>query len=614
MQLKNALWLNLGLLTFVGACSNPHPPQTTTNNVNANTPEVASGWQHKDGWRTEKSAVAAANPMATEAGLQILQRGGNALDAAIAVQMVLGLVEPQSSGIGGGAFLLYDDQGKITAYDGRETAPAGAKEDLFIGADGKAMAFDDAVVGGRSVATPAVVSMLYAAHQKHGKLPWADLLQPAINLADNGFPVSARLNKLLRSEKFLAANDADAKAYFYQANGEAVPVGHLLKNPEYAAILRLIAAQGPKGLNQGEVAQNIVKKVQSHPNKGSLSLNDLRQYRPRERAPLCFDYTARAQGYVICGMPPPSSGSLTIAQILGILAHTDAERFGLNNGALNPEWLYRYGEASRLAFADRNQYIGDPDFVQAPAGSWMSLLGSDYLRQRASLIDLSAQPKSMNTAKAGQPKAFQAAYANMPIQKEYGTSHISIVDKYGNALAMTTTIESQFGSKLMVNRGKGLAGGFLLNNEMTDFSFTPRDETGKPVANRVEPNKRPRSSMSPTLVYEKLPSGKRGKLLMSLGSPGGANIIHYTAKTLYGTLNWGLNTQQAINLPNFGSNNGPMQLEQGLLGTSYADALKQTGQEVKTLEMTSGLQGIQRTDSGWFGGADPRREGIVLGE
>ena len=614
MQLKNALWLNLGLLTFVGACSNPHPPQTTTNNVNANTPEVASGWQHKDGWRTEKSAVAAANPMATEAGLQILQRGGNALDAAIAVQMVLGLVEPQSSGIGGGAFLLYDDQGKITAYDGRETAPAGAKEDLFIGADGKAMAFDDAVVGGRSVATPAVVSMLYAAHQKHGKLPWADLLQPAINLADNGFPVSARLNKLLRSEKFLAANDADAKAYFYQANGEAVPVGHLLKNPEYAAILRLIAAQGPKGLNQGEVAQNIVKKVQSHPNKGSLSLNDLRQYRPRERAPLCFDYTARAQGYVICGMPPPSSGSLTIAQILGILAHTDAERFGLNNGALNPEWLYRYGEASRLAFADRNQYIGDPDFVQAPAGSWMSLLGSDYLRQRASLIDLSAQPKSMNTAKAGQPKALQAAYANMPNQKEYGTSHISIVDKYGNALAMTTTIESQFGSKLMVNRGKGLAGGFLLNNEMTDFSFTPRDETGKPVANRVEPNKRPRSSMSPTLVYEKLPSGKRGKLLMSLGSPGGANIIHYTAKTLYGTLNWGLNTQQAINLPNFGSNNGPMQLEQGLLGTSYADALKQTGQEVKTLEMTSGLQGIQRTDSGWFGGADPRREGIVLGE
>ena len=507
MQLKNALWLNLGLLTFVGACSNPHPPQTTTNNVNANTPEVASGWQHKDGWRTEKSAVAAANPMATEAGLQILQRGGNALDAAIAVQMVLGLVEPQSSGIGGGAFLLYDDQGKITAYDGRETAPAGAKEDLFIGADGKAMAFDDAVVGGRSVATPAVVSMLYAAHQKHGKLPWADLLQPAINLADNGFPVSARLNKLLRSEKFLAANDADAKAYFYQANGEAVPVGHLLKNPEYAAILRLIAAQGPKGLNQGEVAQTIVKKVQSHPNKGSLSLNDLRQYRPRERAPLCFDYTARAQGYVICGMPPPSSGSLTIAQILGILAHTDAERFGLNNGALNPEWLYRYGEASRLAFADRNQYIGDPDFVQAPAGSWMSLLGSDYLRQRASLIDLSAQPKSMNTAKAGQPKALQAAYANMPNQKEYGTSHISIVDKYGNALAMTTTIESQFGSKLMVNRGKGLAGGFLLNNEMTDFSFTPRDETGKPVANRVEPNKRPRSSMSPTLVYEKLPSG-----------------------------------------------------------------------------------------------------------
>ena len=244
----------------------------------------------------------------------------------------------------------------------------------------------------------------------------------------------------------------------------------------------------------------------------------------------------------------------------------------------------------------------------------MSLLDKDYLQQRAALIDTSAQPKSMNTAKAGQPKALQAAYANMPHQKEYGTSHISIVDKYGNALAMTTTIESQFGSKLMVNRGKGLAGGFLLNNEMTDFSFTPRDDTSKPVANRVEPNKRPRSSMSPTLVYEKLPNGKRGKLLMSLGSPGGANIIHYTAKTLYASLNWGLNAQQAINLPNFGSNNGAMQLEQGLLGDAYVNALKATGQEVKTLEMTSGLQAISRTQNGWFGGADPRREGIVLGE
>ena len=616
MLLKKHLWLNLSLLTAISACATHtdtnKPPQSS--GINANTPEVASGWQHKDGWHTQKSAVAAANPMATEAGLTILQQGGNALDAAIAVQMVLGLVEPQSSGIGGGAFLLYDDQGQITAFDGRETAPAGATENLFIGNDGKPMSFDDAVVGGRSVATPAVVSMLYAAHQKHGKLPWAQLLQPAIDLADKGFPVSARLNKLLKAEKFLAANDADAKAYFYQANGEAVPVGHLLKNPEYAAVLRLIAAQGTAGLNQGEVAQAMVKKVQGHANKGSLSLSDLKNYRARERTPLCFGYTARKQSYEICGMPPPSSGSLTIAQILGILAHTDAERFGLDQGALNADWLYRYGEASRLAFTDRNQYIGDPDFVKAPAGSWMSLLDQGYLKQRAALIDTSAQPKSMNTAKAGQPQALQAAYASMPHQKEYGTSHISILDKYGNALAMTTTIESQFGSKLMVNRGKGLAGGFLLNNEMTDFSFTPRDEAGKPVANRVEPNKRPRSSMSPTLVYEKLPNGKRGKLLMSLGSPGGANIIHYTAKTLYASLNWGLNAQQAINLPNFGSNNGAMQLEQGLLGDSYTGALKATGQEVKTLEMTSGLQAISRTQKGWFGGADPRREGIVLGE
>ena len=599
MLLKNQLWLQLGMLTFIGACTNPSTPKP---NINANTPEAASGWQHKDGWHTQKSAVAAANPMATEAGLKILQQGGNALDAAIAVQMVLGLVEPQSSGIGGGAFLLYDDQGNITAYDGRETAPAGAPEDLFYGADGKPMSFDDAVVGGRSVATPAVVSMLYAAHQKHGKLPWAQLLQPAIDLADKGFPVSARLNKLLKAEKFLAANDADAKAYFYQANGEAVPVGHLLKNPEYAAVLRLIAAQGPAGLNQGEVAQAMVKKVQGHANKGSLSLTDLKNYRARERTPLCFDYTARQQNYEICGMPPPSSGSLTIAQILGILAHTDAERFGLNNGALDANWLYRYGEASRLAFADRNQYIGDPDFVKAPAGSWMSLLDNGYLQQRAALIDTSAQPKSMNTAKAGQPKALQAAYANMPHQKEYGTSHISIVDKYGNALAMTTTIEAVFGSRLFVR-------GFLLNNQLTDFSFTPRDDDGRPVANRVEPGKRPRSSMSPILVSDKA----SGQVLITGGSPGGSLIIHYTAKTLYGMLNWGLDAQRAIDLPNFGSLNGPTLLEEKRFPAATLDALKRRGHDLREVSLPSGLHFIERTRDGWFGGADPRREGDVKG-
>lgn len=613
MQNNHYCLIGLAAWGLLASCSvnTKAPPQTVTAHTK---PEIASGWQHKQGWHTNKSAVAAANPIATEAGLSILEQGGNALDAAIAVQMVLGLVEPQSSGIGGGAFLLYDDQGNITAYDGRETAPAKATENLFIDADGKPMAFNDAVVGGRSVATPAVVKMLYQAHQKHGKLPWASLFAPAIKLAENGFPISKRLHTMLAADKALANTDADAKRYFYQPSGEPYPIGHLLKNPEYAAVLRLIAKQGPKGLTEGEVAAAMVNKVQTHPNKGYLSLSDLKHYQAKERAPLCFDYQAQTGAYVLCGMPPPSSGSLTIAQILGLLNHTDAAKYGLKNGQLDASWLYRYGEASRLAFADRNQYIADPDFVKAPAGSWSSLLNPNYLRERAKLIDTSASPKSMNSAKPGQPQATQLSYAHMPAQPEYGTSHISIVDADGNALAMTTTIESQFGSKLMVNRGKGLSGGFLLNNEMTDFSFTPRDETGKPVANRVEPNKRPRSSMSPTLVYRKLPNGKRGELVMTLGSPGGANIIHYTAKTLYATLNWGLNAQQAINLPNFGSNNGAMQLEQNLFPAQTIDHLQQTGQEVKVTDMTSGLQAIERTPTGWFGGADPRREGIVLGQ
>ena len=587
-------------------------------------PEGASGYVAKPGWATSKFAVAAANPLATDAGYQILKAGGSAMDAAVAVQMVLGLVEPQSSGIGGGAFLLHHD-GKVTeAFDGRETAPAAATDKLFIGADGKPMPFDQAVVGGRSVGVPGAVRMLELAHRQYGKLPWAKLFEPAIVLAEGGFNVSPRLNTLLAADKFLKT-DPIAAAYFYNPAGQAWPVGHLLKNPAYAAVLRSIATLGSKGLLEGDVAQAMVAKVRSHPsNPGQLSLQDLSSYTAKKREPLCFDYKVAPKEYSICGMPPPSSGAIAIGQMLGMLNNTNAAKLpvGKVDKVPSADWLHLYTEAARLAFADRAQYLADPDFVTPPAGSWMSLLDPSYLTQRAQLIG----EKSMKSAVAGVPIASDAiksstrktSYAPMPEQAEYGTSHISIIDAAGNALAMTTTIEYVFGSRQMVSVKQGdtaLAGGFLLNNELTDFSFVPTDAAGQPIANRVEPGKRPRSSMAPTLVFDKA----TGQVVMSLGSPGGAVIIHFTAKTLYGTLNWGMNVQEAINLPNFGSLNGPTLLEEKRFPATTVEALKRRGHEVQEMEMTSGLQAIeQRTASGtttrFFGGADPRREGVVLGD
>ncbi len=584
-------------------------------------PEGSSGWTDKPGWATEQYAVAAANPLATDAGYQVLQAGGSAIDAAIAVQLVLGLVEPQSSGIGGGAFLLHAQGSKVEAYDGREVAPMAADENLFM-RDGKPMAFHDAVVGGRSVGVPGAIRMLEMAHKEHGKLPWASLFEPAIRLATDGFKVSARLNALTAQEKFLG-QDPVASGYFLDAHGKPWPVGHLLKNPEYAAVLRDIAQHGSKALLEGPVAEAIVRKVQGHAtNPGKLSLADLAAYQPVKRQALCSDYSPSAAGapasqpastrsYRLCGFPPPSSGGIAVAQILGIMANTPAGQMGLDaDGLPSADWLHLYAEASRLAFADRNQYVADPAFVGAPAGDWSSMLRPDYLAQRARLIGA----RSMQQAQPGRPGSIQLAYASQPYQQEYGTSHISIVDRYGNAIAMTTTIEDQFGSRQMVNTGRGLAGGFLLNNELTDFSLAPRDAQGQPIANRVEPGKRPRSSMAPTLVFDKATN----RLVISAGSPGGAWIIHYTTKTLYGMLNWGLMPQQAINLPNFGSLNGPTVLEEKRFPAATVQALQARGAEVKEQNLTSGLQAISRGEahgkSWWFGGADPRREGIVMGQ
>jgi len=610
--------LSLLAALFAAGCAS----QGHFNYIIPDQPEGASGYSEKPGWTTSKFAVAAANPLATNAGYQVLKAGGSAVDAAIAVQMVLALVEPQSSGIGGGAFLVHYNGKDTEAFDGRETAPAAATETLFIGLDGKPVPFIEGVVGGRSVGTPGTVRMLEMAHQQYGKLPWAKLFEPAIALAEGGFRVSERMSTLLASERHLK-KDPVAAAYFYDAAGKAWPAGHLLKNPELGAVLRRIASGGAKALMEGDIAQAMVNKVQQHPtHPGQLSLSDLAHYQAKKRTPLCFDYTAQTprpekperKDYRICGMPPPSSGTIAIAQILGILNNTAAANLAPESalpGVIpSADWLHLYTEASRLAFADRAQYLADPDFVSAPAGDWMSLLAPDYLARRSKLIASGAGASSMKTAQPGTPTGVKTSFAPSLEQPEYGTSHISIVDAWGNALAMTSTIEDAWGARQMVNRGAGLSGGFLLNNELTDFSFTPTDATGTPIANRVQGGKRPRSSMAPILVFDKA----TGQFVMSGGSPGGALIIHFTAKTLYGVLNWGLNTQEAINLPNFASLNGPTLLEEKRFPPATIEALKARGHEVREVNMTSGLQAIQRTPTGFFGGADPRREGVVIGD
>ncbi|MDP2075436.1 gamma-glutamyltransferase family protein [Hydrogenophaga sp.] len=593
------------LLLLAGLAGCASPPGTLPTGPLLQ-PETGSGLGTQAGWTFQRQAVAAANPLATEAGAQILRAGGSAVDAAIAVQMVLTLVEPQSSGIGGGAFLLHHDGRKLQAFDGRETAPAAVDERLFLNAQGEPLPFPAAVNSGRSVGVPGAVMMLAQAHRQHGKLQWVRLFEPAVQLAEQGFAISPRLHTLLAADAALKT-DPVAAAYFYRADGQPHPVGHVLRNPELAQVLRNIAAIGPLALHDGPVARAIVNKVRQHPTlPGTLSLEDLKQYQPREREAICVDHTAALRALRICGFPPPSSGAIAIGQILGLLARTPQAAALLSNGLPTSDWLHNYNEASRLAFADRAQYLADPDFVAPPAGRWASLLEPRYLDDRARLIT----PARMPQAPAGQPGGVQSSWAPMPEQPEHGTSHISIVDSYGKALAMTTTNASAFASRLMVSTDPSRPGGFLLNNELTDFSFAPRDAQGRPVANRVEPGKRPRSSMSPTLVFDKT----TGELLMSTGSPGGAFIIHYTAKVLHGVLQWGLSPQAAVDLPNFGTLGGPLVLEQGRFPLATGESLQQRGHTVQQGELTSGAQALVRSQGAWLGGADPRREGIVAGD
>ena len=596
----------LSLITAALALTACNAPSVSTLPV---APESASGYRTDlQARHASRHMAAAANPLAAEAGREMLRRGGSAIDAAIAMQAVLTLVEPQSSGIGGGALIMLWDGKNVRTYDGRETAPAGATERLFLQADGTPMPFTRAQIGGRSVGTPGVLRALELAHKKHGRLPWAQLFEPAIKLAEQGFAISPRLHQLIASDSSLRSSP-DMVAYFLNADGSPKAIGTRLKNPALAAVLQRIANEGPDALYRGVVAQEIVRKVQGHANPGSLSLNDLKGYTAKERAPLCTDY----QRWQVCGMPPPSSGGIAVAQILGTLQALEArdKHYALaplkpvkTNAPAgiepDPQAVHLISEAERLAYADRAQYVADTDFVPVPV---KGLVDPSYLASRAALIG----ERSMGTAEPGTPPGIQVAYAPDRSPLRISTSQVVAVDDEGGAVSMTTTIESAFGSHLMVQ-------GFLLNNEMTDFSFIP-EENGQKVANRVEPGKRPRSSMAPTLIFDR----QSGEFLATIGSPGGSQIIEYVAKSTIGLLDWNLDAQQAINLPNFGSRNGPTELERGQFSPALIQALKAKGHEVNEIDMTSGTQAIVRGrdaqgNVSLTGGADPRREGEALGD
>lgn len=564
-------------------------------------PEAATTRTAKQGGLTapaQRFAVTAANPLAVDAGVEILKAGGSALDAVVAVQAVLGLVEPQSSGIAGGAFLLHWDGREVQALDGRETAPAAATPALFLKPDGKPLPMRDAILSGLSTGTPGVLAMLAEGHRRHGRLPWARLFEPAIRLAEQGFAVSPRLHELLSGETALR-NDPIAAAYFFDAAGAPRAVGTVLKNPAYAAVLRRVARDGVKGFYEGPVAADIVARVKGHARPGLLTTADLAAYQPVVRPPLCNAW----RSYRVCGFGPPTSGHLTLMEILGLLDTQPAARAATG---ITADWMHAYAESAKLAFADRAQFIGDPAFVTAPGGDWQNLLAGDYLKQRGALIGA----KAGGIATAGNPAPVQQALAPQAEQLEAGTSHISVVDAQGHAVAMTTSVESAFGNRMMSDGGTGLPGGFVLNNQLTDFSLNPVGADGKPVANRVEAGKRPRSSMAPTLVFD-----RSGQLIMAAGSPGGPVIIHYVAKVLTGALAWGLPVQQAVDLPNFGHfNSGSLIVERGALTAEQLADLRGRGHQVVETDLTSGLQVLMRVPGGWAGGADPRREGVVKGE
>ncbi len=556
-------------------------PEASTTSLSNQTrgSDIANDWM-----------ISAANPLAVEAGANILRSGGNAIDAMVAIQTMLGLVEPQSSGLGGGAFLVYFDAttGKLTTLDGRETAPLNATPTLFQNKNGEPLTFYDAVVGGKSVGTPGTPALMKAAHEKWGQLPWKILLDPAIDVATTGFEVSPRLAALIAEDQEKLSRDPEAKGYFFDKDGAPLAAGTVLRNPKYAKTLQDLAANGTVNFYQGQIAQDIVDKVKGASwNPGVLSLADFATYQVKERPAVCIEY----REHDVCGMGPPSSGALTVGQILGLLEPYDIAAMGPSSAQ---SWRL-IGDASRLAFADRGRYMADIDFVPMPLSG---LLNKTYLRERSRLLD---RKTALETVDPGMPSFSHAMkLADDDAIELPSTSHFSIVDIYGNAVSMTTTIENGFGSRLMVN-------GFMLNNELTDFSFRTHSD-GVPIANALAPGKRPRSSMAPTIVM------KDDKPLIVTGSPGGSRIIGYVAQSLIGMIDWNMSPQEAINMPHLVNRFGTFDLEAGTDAEMLAPALEDMGFKTSIRDLNSGIHAIMVTQDGLIGGADPRREGIVIGQ
>jgi len=555
------------------------------------SPEVAAAEAAKAAGRPVEAQdwmVSVANPLAAKAGAGVLRAGGTAADAMVAVQAVLGLVEPQSSGLGGGAFLLWRDggTGEITTLDGRETAPLAATPRLFQDASGEPLQFYDAVVGGRSVGVPGTPALMQAAHERWGRADWAGLFQDAILLAKEGFAVSPRLSIMVAGDAMRLSRFGPTRDYFLSDNS-LLEVGETLRNPDYAETLRSLASEGAAAFYSGEIARDIVSTVRgAEGNPGVMTETDLAIYRVKERAAVCVPYRA----YEVCGMGPPSSGGLTVGQILGMLEPFDLGAMGPES----PEAWRLIGDASRLAFADRGRYMADDDFVPVPV---KGLIARDYMERRA---DLLRGDDALPEVAPGRPAFDHALLLADDESIEFpSTSHISLTDRYGNVLSMTTTIENAFGSRLMVR-------GFLLNNELTDFSFRSHED-GVPVANRVEPGKRPRSSMAPTIVL------KDGSPVLIVGSPGGSRIIGYVVKAIIAHLDWKMDVQQAVSLPNMVNRFGVFDVEAGRVSPRLTARLEALGYEVAARPLVSGLQAISIGET-LRGGADPRREGIALGE
>ena len=536
---------------------------------------------------TAKGMVAAANPLAVEAGLRVLREGGNAVDAAVAIQATLSLVEPQSSGLGGGSFLMFYDvkTGKVTAYDGREKAPSGAGPDMFLDPTGKPLPFGRAVVSGRATGVPGAVAMLAQAQKEHGKAAWNTLFKDAERLAADGFIVSPRLAGMIAS-RAPQASQPDAVKYFTKPDGARYQAGDLLKNPAYAETVRRIAAEGPSALYEGPIAQAIVDRVSQGELPGTISLQDLKTYKPRSAPALCRPWKV----YTVC-VPNPQSSGVAVIQALQMLEHTDIGK----RGPTDPVAWTLLAQAERVMYADRDRYIGDPSFVTVPVAG---LLDPKYVAERAKLIT----EKAGAAPPFGRPKGAPKVGVDMT-QEPSGTTHLTVYDLQGNVVSMTTTVESIFGSGRMV-------GGFFLNNQMTDFSFSPKEKDGAPAANAVAAGKRPRSSMTPIIVLD-----KKGKFVAAVGSPGGNAILSYNLKTMVGLFYWNLNMQEAVSLPNLVARGENFSGDAGLFGPEMLAALNARGVAVKVGQLeTSGLHGVIVRPNGVLeGGADPRREGIAKG-